>query len=93
MNTEPVTVSPDTPTVEAIRIMREQRLACLPVTEISPAELMDPAAAAAGGLGCAGGLGSAMTVTASFGLHAAAHVLGRLADAPPRADGGDAGPA
>jgi CBS domain-containing protein len=32
MDTKPVTVSPDTPTVEAIRIMREQRLACLPVT-------------------------------------------------------------
>jgi tRNA A37 threonylcarbamoyladenosine dehydratase len=32
-----------------------------------------------GGLTCAGGLGSAMTVTASFGLVAAAHVLRKLA--------------
>jgi CBS domain-containing protein len=32
MNRKPVTVHPDTPTVEAIRIMREKRLACLPVT-------------------------------------------------------------
>ncbi|MBT8040557.1 MAG: CBS domain-containing protein [Xanthomonadales bacterium] len=32
MNTEPRTVEPDTPTVEAIRIMRSERLACLPVT-------------------------------------------------------------
>ena len=32
MNTEPVTVRPDTPTVDAIRMMREKRLACLPVT-------------------------------------------------------------
>ena len=32
MNTEPRTVEPDTPTVEAIRIMRKERLACLPVT-------------------------------------------------------------
>ncbi|NNK34331.1 MAG: CBS domain-containing protein, partial [Xanthomonadales bacterium] len=32
MNREPVTVHPDTPTTEAIRMMREQRLACLPVT-------------------------------------------------------------
>jgi tRNA A37 threonylcarbamoyladenosine dehydratase len=32
-----------------------------------------------GGLSCAGGLGSAMTVTASFGLFAAAHVLRKLA--------------
>ncbi|MBT8049225.1 MAG: CBS domain-containing protein [Xanthomonadales bacterium] len=32
MNREPVTVSPDTPTVEAIRMMRENDLACLPVT-------------------------------------------------------------
>ena len=31
-----------------------------------------------GGLSCAGGLGSATTVTASFGLVAAAHVLGKL---------------
>jgi tRNA threonylcarbamoyladenosine dehydratase len=33
----------------------------------------------AGGLSCAGGLGSVMTVTASFGLVAAAHVLNKLA--------------
>jgi len=32
MNPEPVTVHPDTPTVEAIRLMRDQQLACLPVT-------------------------------------------------------------
>ena len=32
MNKKPVTVHPDTPTVEAIRLMREKRLACLPVT-------------------------------------------------------------
>ena len=32
MNPEPVTVTPDTPTVEAIRLMRENHLACLPVT-------------------------------------------------------------
>ncbi|NNK33673.1 MAG: CBS domain-containing protein, partial [Xanthomonadales bacterium] len=32
MNREPVTVHPDTPTTTAIRMMREQRLACLPVT-------------------------------------------------------------
>ena len=32
MNRTPVTVHPDTPTVDAIRIMREQKLACLPVT-------------------------------------------------------------
>ncbi|MFV1973683.1 MAG: tRNA cyclic N6-threonylcarbamoyladenosine(37) synthase TcdA [Thiohalobacterales bacterium] len=31
-----------------------------------------------GGLNCAGNLGSVMTVTASFGLHAVAHVLGKL---------------
>lgn len=31
MNPEPVTVSPETSTVEAIRIMREKQLACLPV--------------------------------------------------------------
>jgi tRNA A37 threonylcarbamoyladenosine dehydratase len=31
-----------------------------------------------GGLNCAGGLGSVMTVTASFGLQAVAHVLGKL---------------
>jgi CBS domain-containing protein len=29
---DPVTVHPDTPTVDAIRIMREWQLACLPVT-------------------------------------------------------------
>lgn len=32
MDIEPVTVHPDTRTVKAIRIMREQKLACLPVT-------------------------------------------------------------
>ena len=32
MNRQPITVRPDTPTVEAIRMMRQQRLACLPVT-------------------------------------------------------------
>lgn len=32
MNPEPVTVHPDTSTVEAIQIMRRQGLACLPVT-------------------------------------------------------------
>jgi tRNA A37 threonylcarbamoyladenosine dehydratase len=37
-----------------------------------------PAGEAAHGLTCAGGLGSVMTVTAGFGLAAAAHVLGRL---------------
>jgi CBS domain-containing protein len=29
---DPLTVSPDTPTVEAIRLMRDHQLACLPVT-------------------------------------------------------------
>ena len=33
MNCEPVTVRPDTPTTEAIRLMREKKLACLPVTQ------------------------------------------------------------
>jgi len=32
MNRSPVTVHPDTPTVDAIRMMREQKLSCLPVT-------------------------------------------------------------
>jgi len=32
MRTDPVTVPPDTSTVDAIRMMREQKLACLPVT-------------------------------------------------------------
>ncbi|MDH3924396.1 MAG: CBS domain-containing protein [Xanthomonadales bacterium] len=32
MNPEPITVSPDTSTVEAIQIMRREKLACLPVT-------------------------------------------------------------
>ncbi len=32
MNKEPVTVHPDTPTRDAIRLMRERKLACLPVT-------------------------------------------------------------
>jgi CBS domain-containing protein len=31
MNAEPITIQPDTPTVEAIRIMREKKVACLPV--------------------------------------------------------------
>ena len=33
MNSEPVTVRPDTPTAEAIRLMREHKLGCLPVTQ------------------------------------------------------------
>jgi tRNA A37 threonylcarbamoyladenosine dehydratase len=37
-----------------------------------------PVAQAMGGLNCAGGLGSVMTVTATFGLVAAAHVLKKL---------------
>jgi CBS domain-containing protein len=32
MNREPLTVHPDTPTVDAIRLMRDNELACLPVT-------------------------------------------------------------
>ena len=32
MNCSPMTVHPDTPTVEAIRLMRIEKLACLPVT-------------------------------------------------------------
>jgi CBS domain-containing protein len=32
MNREPITVHPDTRTVDAIRLMREKKLACLPVT-------------------------------------------------------------
>jgi len=44
---------------------------------VSPAK---PDNAAAGGLSCAGGLGSAMPVTASFGLAAAAHVLRKLTE-------------
>jgi CBS domain-containing protein len=32
MNREPITAHADTPTVEAIRLMREKKLACLPVT-------------------------------------------------------------
>ena len=32
MNCEPITVAPETPTVDAIRLMRERKLACLPVT-------------------------------------------------------------
>ena len=31
MNRSPRTVNPDTPTVEAIRLMREKKIACLPV--------------------------------------------------------------
>ncbi|UCC57327.1 MAG: ThiF family adenylyltransferase, partial [Gammaproteobacteria bacterium] len=37
-----------------------------------------PQTAHLGGLSCAGSLGSVMTVTASFGMHAVAHVLGKL---------------
>ncbi len=33
MHPEPMAVSPDTPTVEAIRLMREKRLSCLPVVD------------------------------------------------------------
>jgi len=33
MNREPVTVGPDTLTVDAIRLMRQHKLACLPVTQ------------------------------------------------------------
>jgi acetoin utilization protein AcuB len=33
MVTNPVTVSPSTPTLEAIAIMREHRVGCLPVVE------------------------------------------------------------
>jgi CBS domain-containing protein len=33
MHREPVTVRPDTPTVDAIRLMRAKKLACLPVTQ------------------------------------------------------------
>jgi tRNA A37 threonylcarbamoyladenosine dehydratase len=40
-----------------------------------------PSRSSAGGLTCAGGLGSAMPVTASFGLAAAAHVLNKLRQA------------
>jgi tRNA A37 threonylcarbamoyladenosine dehydratase len=43
--------------------------------EVSPEK---PGAETVSDLSCAGGLGSAMTVTASFGLVAAAHVLGKL---------------
>jgi len=32
MNREPLTVEPETSTVEAIQLMREKKLACLPVT-------------------------------------------------------------
>jgi CBS domain-containing protein len=32
MNPQPITVRPETPTVEAIRLMRQHQLACLPVT-------------------------------------------------------------
>jgi CBS domain-containing protein len=33
MNREPVTVTPDTRTVDAIRLMREKKLSCLPVVQ------------------------------------------------------------
>lgn len=45
-----------------------------------------PDTAEIGGLNCAGGLGSVMTVTASFGLQAVAHVLGKLQDGAAPAD-------
>ena len=45
--------------------------------EVSPEK---PAAETVGDLTCAGGLGSAATVTASFGLVAAAHVLKKLSE-------------
>jgi tRNA A37 threonylcarbamoyladenosine dehydratase len=45
--------------------------------EVSPEK---PAAETVGDLTCAGGLGSAVTVTASFGLVAAAHVLQKLSE-------------
>jgi CBS domain-containing protein len=32
MKRDPVTVRPETPTVDAIRMMREMKLSCLPVT-------------------------------------------------------------
>ncbi len=35
MNRDPVTVSPETSTVEVIRLMREKHYACLPVTKNS----------------------------------------------------------
>jgi tRNA A37 threonylcarbamoyladenosine dehydratase len=43
-----------------------------------------PSGTTAGGLTCAGSLGSAMPVTASFGLAAAAHVLNKLRLTGPR---------
>ena len=33
MRTDPLSVDPETTTVDAIRLMREKRLSCLPVTE------------------------------------------------------------
>lgn len=33
MKTDPITVSPDTPTLEAIRLMRQRQIGCLPVTD------------------------------------------------------------
>jgi len=48
--------------------------------DISPQK---PDAQVAGGLNCAGGLGSVMTVTATFGLVAAAHVLKKLSAGAP----------
>ncbi len=44
----------------------------------------------AAGLNCAGGLGSAMTVTATFGLVAASHVLKKLASGGPTGESGNA---
>jgi tRNA A37 threonylcarbamoyladenosine dehydratase len=44
----------------------------------------------AAGLNCAGGLGSAMTVTATFGLVAASHVLKKLASGGTSGNSGDA---
>ena len=33
MQTEVITVRPDTPTLEAIRLMRQHQISCLPVVE------------------------------------------------------------
>ena len=47
-------------------------------TEDGGISAQKPDAQSVGGLNCAGGLGSVMTVTATFGLVAAAHVLRKL---------------
>jgi len=49
-------------------------------TEAGGISPQKPDAQVTGGLNCAGGLGSVMTVTASFGLVAAAHVLKKLSE-------------